>query len=317
MNKNNLQVVCAFFLIVLLSISVDFRAEAKSKFNDDSAKSDIIDTKRLLKDVKFLSSDELKGRETGTKENEIARKYVVKRFKESGIEPFESGYIQKFSFRNRQGKEFKGANVVGVIKGKSEPQKFIVISAHFDHIGVRNGEIYNGADDNASGTAALFAIAEYFSKHQPNKSLVFAAFDAEEKGLQGARYFVENPSVKLGEILLNINMDMISRNVNGELYAAGTFPYPQLKPYLETVQQNAKVKLLLGHDNPNLGRDDWTFQSDHGAFHRKQIPFIYFGVEDHKDYHKPTDDFENIQPEFYVKAVETILSATKEFDANL
>ncbi|MGI8545529.1 MAG: M28 family peptidase, partial [Aridibacter sp.] len=184
------------------------------------------------------------------------------------------------------------------------------------HVGVQKGEIYNGADDNASGTSALFAIAKYFKKNKPNNSIIFAAFDAEEKGLQGARYFVDNLPVSQSDILLNINMDMISRSDKGELYAAGTFHYPDLKPYLEAIQKNAPVKLLFGHDDPKLGRDDWTSQSDHGAFHRKKIPFIYFGVEDHRDYHKPTDDFENIQPKFYVNAVETIVMAVKSIDEN-
>jgi hypothetical protein len=112
-------------------------------------------------------------------------------------------------------------------------------------------------------------------------------------------------------------MDMISRNDKGELYATGTRPYPQLKPALEKVQKTAGIKLLLGHDDPATGHDDWTDQSDQAAFHAAKIPFIYFGVEDHKDYHKSTDDFAGIQPEFYVKAVETITAAVKEFDQAL
>ena len=112
-------------------------------------------------------------------------------------------------------------------------------------------------------------------------------------------------------------MDMISRNDKNELYATGTFHYPNFKPYLETVQKKAPVKLKFGHDDPKLGRDDWTFQSDHGVFHRKKIPFIYFGVEDHKDYHKPTDVFQNIQPKFYVNAVETIVMAVKSIDEKM
>ena len=87
-----------------------------------------------------------------------------------------------------------------------------------------------------------------------------------------------------------------------------------LDNFFLAVQKKAPVKLLLGHDTPGSGRDDWTFQSDHGAFHREKIPFIYFGVEDHKDYHRPTDDFLSIQPEFYVRAVETIVEALRELD---
>ncbi len=306
----------ALFSLLFLGISLGLFSQSKTVAKNDLPKSNIIDSKQLIDDIKYLSSDELQGRETGTAENATARNYVLARFKKSGIKPFNENYRQNFSFKNSQGKEFKGVNVVGFIKGKERPDKYIVITAHYDHVGIKDGEIYNGADDNASGTAALLAIAKYFKKNKPKHSLIFAALDAEEKGLRGAKFFVDNPPVPLESILLNINMDMVSRNDRGELYAAGTFHYPQFKSYLEAVQKNAPVKLLLGHDDPKLGSDDWTFQSDHGAFHRKKIPFLYFGVEDHKDYHKPTDDFENIQPEFYVNAVETIVMAVKEIDKN-
>ncbi len=276
-----------------------------------------IDAKELLSDIKYLSSDSLKGRETGTPENAIAREFVLKRFKDAGIEPLGDDYLYEFSFSDRRKKEFKGVNVVGYVKGTMNPEKYIVVSAHYDHVGVRNGQIYNGADDNASGTAALFAIAKYFKKNPPNNSVVFAAFDGEEKGLQGAREFVRNLPISKDSILLNVNMDMISRNDKNQLYAAGTFHNPQFKPMLQKVQEKAPIKLLLGHDNPKMGRDDWTSQSDQGAFHASKIPFIYFGVEDHKDYHKPTDVYENIQPGFYVKAVETIVMAVESIDENV
>ncbi|MDQ3634385.1 MAG: M28 family peptidase [Acidobacteriota bacterium] len=309
--------IAVLFALAFLTFSVVSDAQrSDSVKKDDSSKSNIIDAKSLIEDIKYLSSDKLKGRETGTAESGTARQYILKRFGQSGIKPLKKSYIQKFSFTDQKENKFDGVNVFGFIKGKTSPNKYIVISAHYDHVGVNNGEIYNGADDNASGTSALFAIAKYFKKNKPNNSIIFAAFDAEEKGLQGARYFVDNLPVSQSDILLNINMDMVSRNDKGELYAAGTFHYPNLKPYIEAVQKNAPVKLLLGHDDPKLGRDDWTFQSDHGAFHRKKIPFIYFGVEDHKDYHKPTDDFENIQPKFYVNAVETIVMAVKSIDEN-
>ena len=307
-------ILIALSLTTVANISNATNSSTKKKIK---VKSKIINAKRLIKDVKYLSSDKLKGRETGTAEIAIARKYVLKRFKKSGIKSFNNDYLQEFSFTDRSKKKYNGINVVGHIKGKVNPNKYIVVTAHYDHVGVRKDEIYNGADDNASGTAALFAIAKHFKKRKPNHSIIFVAFDAEEKGLQGARYFVDNLPVKKENILLNVNMDMISRNDKNELYAAGTFRYPKLKKYLEPIQKKAKVKLLFGHDDPKLGRNDWTFSSDHGPFHAKKIPFIYFGVEDHKDYHKPTDIFANIQPKFYVSAVETIVMAVKSIDANM
>lgn len=273
--------------------------------------SKMFEAARLLRDVQNLSSDDMEGRSADRPSIQKARDYVEKRFKESGLQPSR----QEFEIKQRGTTEvWRGVNFVGQITGRKDASKYIIITAHYDHEGIRDGEIYNGADDNASGTAALFAIASYFKKHRPQHSLIFVAFDAEEKGLQGSRYFVENLPVKKESVMLNINMDMISRNDKGELYAAGTFHYPQLKAALESAQKKAGVKLMLGHDDPKLGRDDWTNQSDHASFHREKIPFIYFGVEDHKDYHRPTDDFANIQPEFYVRAVETIIEAILGFD---
>ena len=270
---------------------------------------------QLLKDVEILSSDEYEGRKSGTKGSEMSRAYLTKRLKEIGVAPLSSlgSYEQNFEIKGRNSVT-KGVNLVSYIKGKTDD--VIVISAHYDHVGIIKNEVYNGADDNASGVGALLSFAKYFKEHQPNNTLIFALFDAEEMGLQGAKAFVANPPVALEKIKLNINMDMISHNDKGELYAVGTFKYPQLKKYLITTNPN--IKLLLGHDDPKLGHDDWTNQSDQGAFNAKNIPFIYFGVEDHADYHKATDEFKNINKEFYVNAVsviqEVILNIDKQRD---
>lgn len=307
-----------YIALILLLTSVVFAQKSDTATKIKPApKSKIIKADELLKDIKFLSADEMKGRGAGTPESAKAREYIAEKFKKAGLKMFDKSFIQEVPLKLRGGAGGKGANVVGYIEGKKSPEKYIVITAHYDHVGTENGEIYNGADDNASGTAALFAMAEYFSKNSPSHSLIFAAFDGEETGLQGSRHFVANLPVKKESIALNINMDMIAHNDKNELYAVGTYHYPQLKPALETVRKTASVKLLFGHDNPDLGRDDWTSQSDHAAFHRAKIPFIYFGVEDHKDYHRPTDDFENINQEFYIRAVETIIAAVKSFDKDL
>ena len=278
-------------------------------------RSSLFDAGRLLRDIETLSSDEMEGRSPALPTIQKARDYVGRRFKETGLAPLGASFEQTFEIRRRGSTEtIKGVNFVGTIAGKKFPDRYIVVTAHYDHVGTREGQIYNGADDNASGAAALFAIASYFKKAQPDHSLIFIALDAEEMGLQGARHFVANLPVPKESILLNVNMDMLSRNDKGELYAAGTFHYPQLRPALEKAQKSAKVKLLLGHDDPKLGSGDWTNQSDHAAFHAAKIPFIYFGVEDHADYHKPTDDFSGIQPQFYVNAVEAVIGAIRELD---
>lgn len=279
------------------------------------------DAGQLRRDVETLASDAMGGRKAGTPDGAKARDYVVRRFKQTGLEAFANSYLQPFIFTYPGESDAQhGANVVGFIKGKATktPARYLVVTAHYDHLGADKRGVFNGADDNASGTAALFALATYFARHRPAHSIIFVAFDAEEGSGAGARKFVSEPPVDRQAIILNVNLDMISRNERNELYASGTYHYPFLKSYLERVARNAPVKLLLGHDRPDAPpAENWTTQSDHVAFHRAKIPFIYFGVEDHKDYHKPTDDFENINPTFYVHAVETILDALKSFDSNL
>ena len=142
------------------------------------------------------------------------------------------------------------------------------------------------------------------------------AVDAEEGGIKGARAFVDQPPVQLEQIVVNLNMDMISHN-DRELYVAGTHHSPFLKPFVERVLAEVEIALSFGHDSPELGNDDWTSQSDHAPFHRNGIPFLYFGVEDHPDYHRPTDVFGSINPDFYEKAVNAILRVTLELDKNL
>jgi aminopeptidase-like protein len=262
-------------------------------------------SEQLLKDVETLASDAYEGRKTGTKGAEMARTYLTSRLKEIGLKPYpgKDTYEYDFEFKGRNGgATVKGKNLIAYIPGKSE--NVIVISAHYDHVGVINNEVFNGADDNASGVAGLLQFAKYFSKNKPNNTLIFAIFDAEEMGLQGAKAFVANPPVALEKIKLNVNMDMISHNDKGELYAVGTFKYPELKRFFITTNPN--IKVLFGHDDPKLGSDDWTNQSDQGAFNAKNIPFLYFGVEDHKDYHKATDEFKNINKTFFVDAANTI-----------
>jgi Zn-dependent M28 family amino/carboxypeptidase len=281
--------------------------------------SKIIDSAQLLDDLKTLSSDEMQGRQFGKPSGVKARDFVEKKFKDAGLISFENSYLQPFEITTRSGDKINGSNVLGYIKGKKTPENYIIITAHYDHLGVRNGEVFNGADDNASGVAAMFTMAKYFVKNKPENSIIFVAFDGEESGLQGAKKFVEKLPVKKESILVNINMDMIAHNDVNELYACGTRHYPNLKPLMESITKSkeTKVKLILGHDQPNPPQDDWTNQSDHYAFHEAKIPFIYFGVEDHKDYHKASDEFASINQKFYVNAVETILAAVKLFDAKL
>lgn len=276
-----------------------------------------VDREKLLGDIQYLASDELGGRKPLTEGSFKAAQFIRERFTALGLSSQYKNYTQSFVLKGDRGKGEelgKASNIVVFIPGQ-ESEKLIVITAHYDHLGTtEDGLIFNGADDNASGTAALLAIAEYFSRHKPKASMIFAALDAEEMGLQGARALVRDFPFPLEDVLVNINMDMISRSERNELYAAGTRHYPQLKSALDRASKSSKVRLIFGHDEPGTGSDDWTNASDHAAFHEKGIPFVYFGVEDHEDYHKDTDTFDNIDADFYYEAVRLIISCIDELD---
>lgn len=266
----------------------------------------------LMAHVRFLAADEMEGRKTGTPGNKAAARYILDRFDAYGLTAAgEEGYLQPFQFYSRFSKKaYSGTNLLAMVKGTAFPDSFIVVSAHYDHVGTKDGEVYNGADDNASGVGALLELARYFKVHPTPYSLLFAAFDAEELGLRGAKHFVDEPTVALEHIHLNINLDMIGRNEKEEIYICGTGHYPELRPSMERLAKSSSILVSFGHEAPSPSpADDWTFASDHGVFHKKAIPFLYFGVEDHPDYHQPTDDVERIMPDFY-KAVTQLLLKT-------
>ncbi|MDO5972229.1 M28 family peptidase [Flavivirga aquimarina] len=293
-----------FFLFYFLSINVNSQTYVKttSLFCETS----------ILRHLKSLSSDAFEGRRTGTKGALKTKKYIINQFYSLGILPLGKSYEQRFLFEEKR-REYKTTNVLGLIKGTENPREYIVISAHYDHEGVKNGVVYNGADDNASGLSALFGFGEYFKNNPPKHSVILAAFDGEELGLQGSRYFVNNSIVPLEKIKMNINMDMISRSNKNELYVVGAQCSKKLKHIVEYYKYSEKIKLIAGHDGyDNL--ENWTYASDHTNFYKKGIPFLYFGVENHKDYHEPTDDYENIHPEFYVEAIKVIISVFDKID---
>jgi Zn-dependent M28 family amino/carboxypeptidase len=286
-----------------------------------------IDGAQLLRDLEVLAADNMEGRLTGSPGSARAREYLVKRFKESGIEPISASYEHPFTFRGRgDTADRTGVNLLGAIRGRRDPNRYIVITAHYDHLGVRNGQIFNGADDNASGVAVLLAVAARAAADTPDHSLLFAAVDAEESGLHGARALVRTPPVPRDAIVVNVNLDMVARDAGNVLYASGTYHYPFLKAYLASVAR-PPVVLRFGHDAPKAAaspgakpaanEDDWTRDSDHFPFHEAGIPFIYFGVEDEAQHHKATDDAETITREFFVGAANTILAAVRALDSNL
>jgi Zn-dependent M28 family amino/carboxypeptidase len=300
-------------LLLAASVALAARAQAPAPAGISSAR---IDVASLLDDLRTLSADAMEGRAIGTAGGARARRFVLARLQASGVTPFGASYEQPIALPARGTTPARaGANVVGVIRGTTRPDRYLVMSAHFDHVGIRDGQIYNGADDNASGTAALFAIARHFSQHPLSSSLIIAAFDGEEEGLVGSRAFVRAPPVDRNAIVIDLNADMIARDPKDNLYVVGTIRQPTLKPIIDRLATTAPLHLLQGHEGHGTG-EDWTEDSDHYAFMEAGIPALYFGVEDYAHLHKPSDDYETIDRAFYVHAVETLIDALIAFDAS-
>jgi Zn-dependent M28 family amino/carboxypeptidase len=277
-----------------------------------------------LADVRTLSSPEFGGRAPGTPGSRLAQEYITGRFKELGLASFGASYAMPFTFsRGRgegKGEPVTGVNLIAQIRGSTHPERTIVISAHYDHLGTHKGATYLGADDNASGVAAMLAVAAHFKQHPPANTIVFAAFDAEEGGLRGARAFVGAAPFPLKQVALNINFDMVSRNDANEIYVTGTRYTPALKALVARGAAGSAVKVIPGHDSQRPGKgpdDDWTSSSDHGAFHKAGIAFLYYGVEDHADYHKPSDTFDKIKPKFFTEVVRMLVASADLMDKNL
>jgi Zn-dependent M28 family amino/carboxypeptidase len=272
---------------------------------------------KAIDDIRILSADDMQGRAPGTPGSEKARAYILGRFAEIGLSAIGDKFEQSFEFAKRDGTKVQGINLVARIKG-TQGGKAMVVSAHYDHLGVRNGEVYNGADDNASGVAGLLAVAEAFKARPPKHDVILAVVDAEESGLRGAKAFAAAPPVPLETIALDVNFDMLSKNPKNELYVSGTSPFPFLKPILVKVATTAPVTLKLGHDTDADGKENnWTTQSDHYAFGEKGVPWVYFGVEDHPEYHKPTDDFATVPQDFFKRSVATVVQASLALEKDL
>jgi len=298
---------------------IDQQRESRAVSQSQQAKLRI-DSERLMDAVATLADPKLEGRAAGSPGGIAARGWIVERFKAIGVQPVSGAYVHPFRYtrmtmNGRQ--EGDAANVFGFCLGTDPKLPYFVVSAHYDHLGVRDGQVYPGADDDASGVAVILELAAFCQKTPFRHTILFAAFDAEERGLQGAKAFFVKPPVPADRIALNVNLDMVSRNDKREIFIAGTYHYPDLKAPLEEIARRAPITVLFGHDKPVAvagGVEDWTNQSDHGPFHAAKIPFVYFGVEDHADYHKPTDTADKINRGFFVDVAETILDAVIALD---
>jgi hypothetical protein len=289
------------------------RAGAATALSGQRAALPALDSAQLIRDLFALAADSMEGRRVGTPGGAKARTYLLARLRAAGVAPLADSFVSPFTAQGRGG-TINGANLVGIVRGVRRPDSYIVLSAHYDHLGVRNGSTFPGADDNASGTCAVLAIGAWLAKNPPANSVIVALFDGEESGLLGAKAFVAKLPVPAEKIIANVNLDMVGRNEKGELWAAGATANPLLRPLIEATASVATVKLRLGHDSGG-GHEDWTDQSDQGAFNAKKIPWVYFGVEDHPDYHKPTDFPNRIPPGFFFGSATTVAEFVRRLDA--
>ncbi len=274
----------------------------------------LINADILLNDLKILSSDAMQGRKTGTHGGFKAKRFIQQRFSEIKLNFFEESYHHPFTYDFNNFRQ--GNNIIGWKKGKQKAEQYIVITAHYDHLGQKGNIIYNGADDNASGVAAMLSLAEYLKNKETHHSVIFVATDAEELGLHGAKAFIKNPPIALERIKLNINLDMLAQSgKRKKLYIAGTRNNPQLKAIADATAYRSDICLKTGHDGRSRNKDsflnviNWKKASDHALFYKSAINYLYFGVDIHRHYHQPSDTIETINPAFYTSAVEAITTA--------
>lgn len=265
--------------------------------------------KRIQKHIQVLAADKMKGRGTGSPESEKAARYIQKAFKKLKlVSKGTDGYFQPFEAKVRrvvvEDSIRMSKNVIGFLDNNAPYT--IVIGAHYDHLGMGKqgsskatspeGQIHNGADDNASGVAGLLELARYYTKNdsQEPMNFLFIAFGAEELGLVGSRHFVNQPTIPLETIHFMSNMDMIGRyNPDRGVGIGGYGTTADWPKVFEKV--TSEIKFFT--DNAGDGG------SDHAAFYRKQIPVLFFHTGGHDDYHMPTDDADKIN----AKAEEHIL----------
>jgi Zn-dependent M28 family amino/carboxypeptidase len=259
----------------------------------------LLDSLQVIKDLEYLASGLCEGRLPGSAGHAKAVDRIVARMRSAGIDSLDNSLTSTFLANANP----RGINIAGWVRGTVFPEKYIVVTAHYDHLGKNaTGEIYYGADDNASSVACLLSLAAYFKNNPHPYSIIFVALDKEETGLEGAYNFVQylQTTNRLASVRFNLNLDMIARSDRNEIFACGIKKNPSFKYVIDEVQSNVNVKLLMGHDEGS-GGDDWTNASDHSAFNQKGIPFLYIGVEDHPDYHQTTDTYQKINYSSYIE----------------
>ena len=279
-----------------------------------------ITAKELKENLYVYASDYFQGRETGTLGQRRAVDFLQNFYSTQGIEEAKGtdNYTQPMKL-NIKGVEVETENVAAIIKGSKFPEEYIVISSHLDHIGIKNGEINNGADDDGSGTVALLEIAEAFKMaadtgQGPKRSLIFLHVTGEEKGLLGSKYYANNPLYSLAQTMTNLNVDMIGRtdpkredNDPNYIYLIGA---DRLSQDLHDISEAANTKytqLKLDYTfNDEKDPNRFYYRSDHYNFAKNNIPVIFYFSGTHDDYHKPGDTPDKIMYDLLAKRTQLI-----------
>ncbi len=302
----------AALFAVLVFVPIPARAQAAPGAASPAAAPPV--GARMLATIEALTGPGMDGRGAGTPGGAVARAWIEARLAAIGVTPASGQrYAQPFSFTSKAGETVTGTNLLAWCPGRRADAPVLVVSAHYDHLGARSGQIYPGADDNASGVALLLVVAERCAATPFAHPVLLAAFDAEEHGLQGARAFLANPPVPASRLALAVNFDMVGRSHRREIYVAGPGRWPRLLPLLTPAVRQPGITVKFGHDTGG-GQNDWTTQSDHGVFHDAGIPFVYFGVEDHADYHQPGDTADKIAPAFLDRVAAVVLASLTALD---
>ena len=298
--------------------------KTKNTSSEVTAYFDALQIRKLSNHLAVLSADNMAGRRFASSESKIAQNYLISSLINSDVQPFQKQYIHPFTHSSFF-TEKSGNNIIGYVKGTSFPEQYIVLTAHYDHLGRKGTQIYNGADDNASGTAALLAFADKITKEPLKHSVIFLFTDGEEVNLLGSKAFVSQQKQLLPQITLNINVDMIAGSKNTKQLHFIDNRLEQILSqdniqHLRDLPSSSIIKLKRGFKRDNNranSRVSWTGASDHGPFNSEHIPFIYFGVGMHSNYHTTNDDFENVNLEFYIQACQSIFEYLNFFDENI
>ncbi|MDP3353449.1 MAG: M28 family metallopeptidase [Flavobacteriaceae bacterium] len=330
-----MQKIVSFVLILVFLFSFNVHkstAQNTSGFTDNNQKlehktlsnatnyASSITTADLEKHLYILASDEFEGRKTGEEGQKKAAKYLVDYYKSMNISATDGmNYLQNIPATYFKGRSKNDSeNVLAFIKGSEKPAEIIVISAHYDHVGTKDGEIYNGADDDGSGTVAVLEIAQAFKMAKdrgngPKRSILFLNLTGEEVGLMGAKYYAENPVFPLENTVVNLNIDMIGRvdekytdNPN-YVYLIGT---DKLSAELHQISENVNAtytNLELDYTyNDENDPNRYYYRSDHYQFAKNNIPVIFYFNGVHEDYHKPTDTPDKINYELLAKRAQLV-----------